>query len=103
MKTTLIDTIYTDPGHGWVKVPLTRLSKLGIIDKITTYSYIRNDHAYLEEDCDFSTYISALKAVGITPKFKEVHTNKSSKIRSYRHYSPSLATELIRITKEFNL
>lgn len=99
MKTTLIDTIYTDPGHGWVKVPLARLSKLGILNKITTYSYIRNDHAYLEEDLDFSTYITALKAVGITPKFKEKHTNKYSKIRSYRHYTPGLATELVRLTQ----
>lgn len=99
MKTTLTDTIYTDPGHGWVKVPLVRLGKLGILDKITTYSHIRNNHAYLEEDLDFSTYINALKAVGIIPKFKEKHTNKYSKIRSYRHYTPSLATELVRLTE----
>ena len=98
MKTTLIDTIYTDPGHGWVKVPVARLRKLGILDKITTYSYIRNNFAYLEEDCDFTTYVNALKAVGITPKFNEKHTNKYSKIRSYRHYTPSLATELVRLT-----
>ena len=95
MKSTLTDTIYTDPGHGWVKVPIARLVKLGIVDKITPYSYMRNETAYLEEDCDFSTYVGALKANGIDVKFKEKHTNKSSKIRSYRCFSPTIAKDLV--------
>lgn len=84
-------TIYTDPQHGWAKVSLSELFNLEIHDKISTYSYIRSNekysYAYLEEDCDLSTYIKALDAKGIQYKFKTLHTNKSSKIRSYSRYT----------------
>ena len=83
-------TIYTDAGHGWAKVSLSELFNLSIIDKISTYSYIRSNakyaYAYLEEDCDLSTYLKALDAKGIKYKFIEKHTDKSSKIRSYARY-----------------
>jgi coproporphyrinogen III oxidase-like Fe-S oxidoreductase len=82
-------TIYTDSSHGWAKVTLKELSRLNILDKISTYSYIHKNglNAYLEEDCDLSTYLKALDAKGIQYKFIEKHTNKSSKIRSYSRYT----------------
>lgn len=82
-------TIYTDPSHGWAKVSLKQLIRLNIADKISTYSYIHKNglNAYLEEDCDLSTYLKALDAKGIQYKFKTLHTNKSSKIRSYSRYT----------------
>jgi hypothetical protein len=82
-------TIYTDPSHGWAKVSLSELSRLNIIDKISTYSYIHKNgiNAYLEEDCDLSTYLKALDAKGIQYKFNTLHTNKSSKVRSYNRYT----------------
>lgn len=82
-------TIYTDSGHGWAKVSIKDLLKLNIADKISTYSYIHKNglNAYLEEDCDLSTYLKALDAKGIKFKFIEKHTNKSSKIRSYNRYT----------------
>jgi len=81
--------IYTDPSHGWAKVTLSELSRLNILDKISTYSYIHKNgiNAYLEEDCDLSTYLKALDSKGIQYKFKTLHTNKSSKIRSYNRYT----------------
>ena len=42
MTTTTETTEYlyiTDAGHGWLKVPLAELLKLGIADKISSYSY----------------------------------------------------------------
>lgn len=91
METTKIKTrqfnIYADPGHAWCRVPRGLLYKLDIADKISSYSYERNEHVYLEEDCDLSVLIKALKDRGIQPKFKEFHTNKQSKIRSYYHYT----------------
>jgi hydroxypyruvate isomerase len=77
---------YTDPGHGWLKVPVALINKLGISDKISNYSYIRKDHVYLEEDCDASVLIDTLGAQGVTIKYKIFHTNKSSKIRSYNSF-----------------
>lgn len=58
---------YTDPGHGWCAVPVSELIALDIQDVISPYSYISSDGAtaYLEEDCDASTYISALMESGL--------------------------------------
>ena len=87
--------VFNDPGHGWVKVPLTLLMKLGIIDKITTYSYMRGEFAYLEEDCDASTFFNAMKAKGIEPEWRSTTANKLSKIRGYASYSPSRAWQAL--------
>ena len=79
--------VFADPGHAWARFPSDRLHKLGIADKISSYSYYRNGQAFLEEDCDLSILINALKGAGYTDiKFDESRTNKSSKIRSYNHY-----------------
>ena len=81
-------TIYTDAGHGWAKVSLKELSRLNILDKISGYSYIHKNglNAYLEEDCDLSTYLKALDDKGIKFRMIEKNANKSSKIRSYARY-----------------
>jgi len=79
---------YRDPGHGWIKVPRQLLLDLRIHDKISRFSYESGDgmNVFLEEDCDASLLIEALKARGIDYKFKSFHTNKQSKIRSYPDY-----------------
>ena len=53
----------SDPGHGWLRVPLLEIIKLGIADKISTCSYIdwAAKFAYLEEDCDMWTFTHAKK------------------------------------------
>lgn len=79
--------IYSDPGHAWCKIPRSLLSKLGIGDQITTYSYQRKDSVYLEEDMDLGTLIVALNKAGVSVAFREFSTNKQSKIRSYLHYT----------------
>ena len=79
--------VFADPGHAWARFPKARLAKLGIADKISPYSYQYNGNAFLEQDCDLTTLVNALKGVGYTDiKFDESHTNKSSKIRSYSTY-----------------
>jgi hypothetical protein len=78
--------IYADPGHAWCKVSFKKLFDLGLHDKISHYSYMRGLYAYLEEDCDLSLLIQAIKARGDSVAFKESHTNKTSKIRGYAHY-----------------
>ena len=86
MKTKTIP-YYTDPGHGWIKVSLKELEKYDLMDKISTYSYIRKDYAYLEEDGDANIYVRKLASVGIEAKLKILNSNKSSKIRSYERFS----------------
>ena len=82
----MIFDVYEDPGHAWCKVHRSLVETLGIADKITPYSYQRGEYVYLEEDCDLSTFATALRATGKTIQFREHHTDKSSKIRSYARY-----------------
>lgn len=51
----------SDPGHGWLEVPLALLKDLGIDRNITPYSYLNNGLAYLEEDCDYGTFVSTAR------------------------------------------
>lgn len=78
--------VFEDPGHGWARFPKSRLVRLGIADKISSYSYQRGGNAFLEEDCDLGVLIGALKEHGYEIKFSESHTNKQSKIRGYESY-----------------
>lgn len=79
---------YTDPGHGWLKVPISLLRELGIESRITRYSYRRGDHAYLEEDCDAMTFIKAMEARGRKVEFDEHSSNRESVIRGYEPWDP---------------
>jgi hypothetical protein len=67
---------------------LTLLRALGIASQISSCSYRRGRHAYLEEDNDLSAFVTACHAHNIHPKWLEEHTNHDSPIRSYSHYSP---------------
>lgn len=78
---------FSDPGHGWLAVPKTMLRELGIANKITSCSYQRKEMAYLEEDCDLSTFVEAYEGTyGERPKFEEINSNGESPIRGYRCY-----------------
>jgi hypothetical protein len=92
-------TFYQDGGHGWLKVPKKDLENLGIADKITRFSYMYGDHAYLEEDCDLATYLRALKIIDngdsgerLKEFWERVRTQDSSmsrngsRVRSYDGY-----------------
>lgn len=71
-------TYHTDPGHGWVEVPMLTINDLGLADKISEYSYRNGDKVYLEEDCDASLFINALKDLGL----------KYSLVTQYREHTP---------------
>ena len=79
-------TLYSDPGHGWLKVSKKLLNELNIADKISSYSYQRKDDAFLEEDCDLSVFFDAMNAKGRTIEYRYQITNKTSKIRKYESY-----------------
>lgn len=81
-------TVYNDPGHAWAAVKISELEALDIAHKITPYSYMRGQTAYLEEDCDLSTYLAALKHWGQEVELIHKYTNKNSPIRFYASYKP---------------
>ena len=79
-------TFYEDPGHGWLAVPLGNLVELGVADKITGYSYLIGNMAYLEEDCDMSVFLLAFREkFGKFPAFKQKY-QEVTMIRNYPNY-----------------
>jgi hypothetical protein len=81
-------TMYIDPGHAWVKVPLTLLTELHITNDISRYSYQRDSYVYLEEDLDLAVFWKAyLEKYGADPTFTEKNSDRYSRIRSYAAYS----------------
>ena len=52
---------FSDPGHGWLRVPFSEVSKLKILPKISSCSYqsVCGKYLFLEEDCDMAVYLIA--------------------------------------------
>lgn len=92
MKTKTFDAI-VDPGHGWLKVPCKLLCELGITKNITPYSYVKGEYAYLEEDCDLTTFMNAmrLQKSDVQIKQRTRHADNSSRVRNYPGYTPEYA------------
>jgi hypothetical protein len=63
------------------------LIRLGIIEKITPYSYQRGDTVYLEEDCDASTFLQAKKDRSESIETRESNHHRYSPIRGYARFS----------------
>jgi hypothetical protein len=80
---------YQDPGHGWIKVPRQLLLDFGIHKQVSKYSYESHDgmSVYLEEDSDAPLLLHKLDEKELHYKLKIFHTNKQSKIRSYKEYT----------------
>jgi hypothetical protein len=84
---TVTKKLMCDPGHGWASVKLSELVELGIVDKISSYSYINGKSVYLEEDCDLGVYCRAIEAKGGKVKFDVRHSDNRSPIRSYNRFA----------------
>ena len=82
----MIITIYHDPEHAWGKVNKALLVKLGIADKISDKSFMREGKVYLEEDVDLSILIQTLLEKKIGFNFDNRYGTKVSRIRGYERY-----------------
>ncbi|PCI27441.1 hypothetical protein COB55_05845 [Candidatus Wolfebacteria bacterium] len=78
---------FSDPGHGWLKVPLKLIIELNINLSVTSYSYYRNGFVYLEEDGDWSLFHDAMTKRFGSYNTKGFITDKSSKIRNYKSFN----------------
>jgi hypothetical protein len=83
-------TFITDPGHGWLRVPLADIVALGIEGDISEYSFIDGRFAYhsaalttsLEEDCDYGRFVDACNAQGIPlPEIEEQYVERFDRFR----------------------
>ena len=82
----MVITIYRDPSHGWGKENKALLDKLGIADKISKYSYMREGKAYLEEDVDLNILLQALTKAGREFRLDDRYSERPSRIRGYDAY-----------------
>ena len=90
---------YEDGGHSWLEVAKAELKEMGILDKITAFSYEKGTYLYLEEDCDLGTFLQAKFNYTeynpeVAPKIKnffEQQTHRiyhdQSPVRNYKHYT----------------
>ena len=77
-------TLHTDPGHGWLQVPLAEVERLGL--KVSSYSYRTNEFAYLEEDCDYSAWANAKRAAGEEFEVAVMHLEFDHFIRDFPRF-----------------
>ena len=79
-------TFHQDPGHGWLQVPLIEIARLGIGPKISRYSYLKGDSAYLEEDCDAPMFAKAFERAGGTLEIEAIEHADRCPIRGYGRF-----------------
>ena len=87
MKQPIIIKVYNDRGHGWGAVKRSLLFELGVLNRISSYSYQRGKTVYLEEDLDLGLVIQRLVKLGVDFTFIEKYTDRSP-IRSYDYFRP---------------
>jgi hypothetical protein len=83
---------HNDPGHAWLAVKRSELEQLGILHRITRYSYQRGGTVYLEEDCDAPLFIAAKKERGEKVEYRESYQERTP-IRSYEAFVPPPAPQ----------
>lgn len=95
---------FSDPGHGWLRVPSSMLFDLGIAEDVSSFSYIDAcGWVYLEEDCDFERFHNAMKSKGMKYEFTEQFQNHSA-VRSYQPYTfQRCRASMLHGCHEFNL
>ena len=96
---------YSDAGHGWLKVKIQELEKLGLAEKISNSSYMKNENAYLEEDFDTSQFCNEMRKTNSNYNFNEhvrEHTSNFSTIRNYESYNYQKYLKIKSLAKRFN-
>jgi hypothetical protein len=51
-------TFINDPGHGWLRVPISDVTNSGF--NPSKYSYWNDEDFFLEEDCDAPDFLEAI-------------------------------------------
>jgi len=92
-------TFHTDPGHGWIEVPLENLAALGFkVSDFSTCSYRKGNLVFLEEDGDASKFARAFPLIDAIGRRKinlrYVHHESGWKGRNYNHLTRIKKVEL---------
>ena len=70
----------SDPGHGWLEVPLTELQRICPVK--SQFSYKNGVFAYLEEDCDMPKFLRIKDFISEPYELIEVY-QENTPIRGY--------------------
>jgi len=93
-------TFVSDPGHGWLEVPLADIAALRVEAKISPYSFIDGLRTSLEEDEDYAVYMDALAARGLPrPEIRQRYVEYFDRGRpgfGDRQFSPEFWDKLRR-------
>lgn len=105
-RQTMKFNFYSDPEHGWLRVPIEWLYELGIYESISKFSYVSDNGkwVYLEEDLDAQIFIDAYTitrfhapAILYSPP-----SNNRSSIRSYRSYDESIKAQIRTVARQLD-
>lgn len=77
---------HSDPSHAWLEVPLELMRTLGISDTISSYSYVDEHNAYLEEDCDAPKFMRRMRELNKDFIVEERHIDREHYIRNKSHW-----------------
>jgi hypothetical protein len=80
-------TMFNDPGHAWLAVRRNELEDMGIMDRISPCSYQKGAMVYLEEDCDFSVFVSARISRNKPFHVIEQYADSLSPIRNFQSFN----------------
>lgn len=79
---------FSDPGHGWLEVPMAQVRKAGIQNKVSGYSYRKTignvEYAYLEEDCDAGLFVNTIGQENMDVVF--INLDNEAAIRNYPRF-----------------
>jgi len=80
-------TVWTDAHHAWIEVPKREVKQLGLLDKISTYSFEKGDNLYLEEDIDGKMFLDRINEdiFELDERYEE-----ESRVRKYKPYKGGL-------------
>ena len=83
---TLQRVHHHDNSHGWIEVPIGDLSRFGLADQISHFSYVGNGVVFLEEDLDAFLYQRAVEQEGLTLSFTPKYYPADAFIRNLPRY-----------------
>jgi len=50
---------FNSPSHSWLRVPVAEIQRLRLEGRISRFSYVSNEHYYLETDSDMTKFLDA--------------------------------------------
>ena len=77
---------HQDPGHGWLQVRREELERLGLLSRITRFSYQMDEWIFLEEDQDMGVFLKAKESLGEPVEMVSRHV-ETTPIRNYPPFS----------------